>query len=117
MVERRTRKKKNTSAATITNQGFTYRLRQYSVNGEEHYLIVKKRIPSNNEEVEDIFEDWCHNLTVRKPKRIPSVRKLSHRVQRKEYLKENSYPIPKTGPISYADALKKNLKYRPNYIP
>jgi len=81
-------------------------------------LIVKKKIPSN-EEVEDIFEDWCHNLTVRKPKnRIqPRVRKLSHRAQRKEYLKENSYPIPKTGPISYADALKKNLKYRPNYIP
>jgi len=116
MVERRTKRKKRD--ATITNQGFTYRLRQYSVNGEEHYLIVKKKIPSN-EEVEDIFEDWCHNLTVRKPKnRIqPRVRKLSHRAQRKEYLKENSYPIPKTGPISYADALKKNLKYRPNYIP
>jgi len=118
MMERsqqRTRKNKKRDA-TITNQGFTYRLRQYSVNGEEHYLIVKKRIP-NDEEVEDIFQDWCHNLTVRKPKRIPRVRKLSHRAQRKEYLKENSYPIPKTGPISYADALKKNLKYRPNYIP
>jgi len=114
MVDRRTKRKKRD--ATITNQGFTYRMRQYSVNGEEHYLIVKKKIPSN-EEVEDIFEDWCHNLTVRKPKRIPRVRKLSHRAQRKEYLKENSYPIPKTGPISYADALKKNLKYRPNYIP
>jgi len=115
MVERRSRKKKR-GDATITNQGFTYRLRQYSVNGEEHYLIVKKRIPSN-EEVEDIFEEWNHNLTIKKPKRIPRVRKLSHRAQRKEYLKENSYPMPKIGPITYADALKKNLKYRPNYIP
>lgn len=37
--------------------------------------------------------------------------------QRKEYLRQNSYPTPDQGPISYADALKKNLKFRPNYIP
>jgi len=118
MKERRqTRRKKG--EATITNQGtgFTYRLRQYSVNGEEHTLIVRKKIPTEQEEVEDIFKQWSHNLDAeRRAKRAARVRKLSHRAQRKEFLKEHSYPQV-TGPSSYADALKKNLKYRPNYIP
>jgi len=117
MKERRQRRKKG--EATITNKGtgFTYRLRQYSVNGEEHTLIVRKKIPTEQEEVEDIFKQWSHNLDLeRKAKRAARVRKLSHRAQRKEFLREHSYPQV-TGPSSYADALKKNLKYRPNYIP
>jgi len=117
MKERRQRRKKG--EATITNQGtgFTYRLRQYSVNGEEHTIIVRKKIPTEQEEVEDIFKQWSHNLDAeRRAKRAARVRKLSHRAQRKEFLREHSYP-QLTGPASYADALKKNLKYRPNYIP
>lgn len=117
MKERRQRRKKG--EATITNQGtgFSYRLRQYSVNGEEHTIIVRKKIPTEQEEVEDIFKQWSYNLDAeRRAKRAARVRKLSHRAQRKEFLRENSYPQV-TGPASYADALKKNLKYRPNYIP
>ena len=93
MLERRTKKKRE---ATVTNQGFSYRLRQYSCNGEEHYLIVKKKVPSN-EEVEDIFTDWIQNLDEHRRIRPPRVRKLSHRAQRKEYLKQNSYPVPDQG--------------------
>jgi len=117
MKERRQRRKKG--EATITNQGtgFTYRLRQYSVNGEEHTIIVRKKIPTEQEEMEDIFKQWSHNLDAeRRAKRAARVRKLSHRAQRKEFLREHSYPQV-TGPSSYADALKKNLKFRPNYIP
>lgn len=129
MAERREKNKTNKSQqrrkkgeATITNvnQGFTYRLRQYSVNGEEHYLIVKKRMPANaDQEVEDIFQDWVHNMEEKRRVRrhTPRVRKLSHRAQRKEYLRHNGYEIPEQGPLSYADALKKNLKFKPNYIP
>merc|ERR1712038_2092617 len=61
MKERhQTRRKKG--EATITNQGtgYTYRLRQYIVNGEEHTLIVRKKIPGEVEEVEDIFKAWNH---------------------------------------------------------
>jgi len=117
MKERRQRRKKG--EATITNQGtgFSYRLRQYSVNGEEHTIIVRKKIRTEQEEVEDIFKQWSYNLDAeRRAKRAARVRKLSHRAQRKEFLRENSYPQV-TGPASYADALKKNLKFRPNYIP
>jgi len=117
MKERhQTRRKKG--EATITNQGtgYTYRLRQYSVNGEEHTLIVRKKIPGEVEEVEDIFKAWNHNLDNERRKGRRVARKLSHRAQRKEFLKQHSYPKV-TGPASYADALKKNLKFRPNYIP
>jgi len=117
MKERRQRRKKG--EATITNQGtgFSYRLRQYSVNGEEHTIIVRKKIHTEQEEVEDIFKQWSYNLDAeRRAKRAARVRKLSHRAQRKEFLRVNSYPQV-TGPSSYADVLKKNLKFRPNYIP
>ena len=97
----------------------------------------------------DIFKAWNHNLDNERRKGRRVARKLSHRAQRKEFLKQHSYPkvtgtlhtylmltdITKgsqgsqvilrsnekvtyfSGPASYADALKKNLKFRPNYIP
>ena len=96
----------------------------------------------------DIFKAWNHNLDNERRKGRRVARKLSHRAQRKEFLKQHSYPKVTgtlrisyverqlrraqwsqvilrsnekvtyfSGPASYADALKKNLKFRPNYIP
>jgi len=98
---------------------FSLRMKHYNKDGKDHYLIVKKPEPTENVEVEDIFADWrvCALDTVedRKRQRTPRVRKLSHRAERKEMLRDAT--IPNEGPLLYADILKKGLKFRPNNAP
>merc|ERR1711894_464054 len=98
---------------------YSFKMKHYNKNGKEHYLIVKKAEPTEKVEVEDIFEDWRANtlddINDRKRRRTPRVRKLSHKAQRKEMLREDSTPAE--GPLLYAEVLKKNLKFRPNNAP
>jgi len=98
---------------------YSFRMKHYNKNGKEHYLIVKKAESTEKVEVEDIFEDWRANtlddINDRKRQRTPRVRKLSHKAQRKEMLREDSTPAE--GPLLYAEVLKKNLKFRPNNGP
>jgi len=98
---------------------YSFRMKHYNKDGKDHYLIVKKSEPTEKVEVEDIFADWraCALDTIddRKRQRTPRVRKLSHRAQRKEMLREDA--IPQEGPLRYADILKKGLKFRPNNAP
>ena len=71
---------------------YSLRMKHYNKDGKDHYLIVKKPEPTENAEVEDIFADWrvCALDTVedRKRQRTPRVRKLSHRAERKEMLRD-----------------------------
>ena len=75
---------------------FSLRMKHYNKDGKDHYLIVKKPEPTENVEVEDIFADWrvCALDTVedRKRQRTPRVRKLSHRAERKEMLRDATIP-------------------------
>ena len=75
---------------------YSFKMKHYNKNGKEHYLIVKKAEPTEKVEVEDIFEDWRANtlddINDRKRQRTPRVRKLSHKAQRKEMLREDSTP-------------------------
>merc|ERR1711936_387221 len=64
-------------------------------------------------EVEDIFADWNKNLReIKRPRKItPRIRKISHRAERKEMLKEAKNEAEKAqGPLTYSQMLKKNLK-------
>merc|ERR1719297_448631 len=66
-------------------------LKEIVKKGETHYYVMKKEIAEpQNVEVEDLFEDWKHNLTpIKRPiKLTPRARKISHRAERKEMLKE-----------------------------
>ena len=71
-------------------------MKHYNKDGKDHYLIVKKPEPIEKVEVEDIFSDWrstaLDTIDERRRQRTPRVRKLSHRQQRKEMLRENSTP-------------------------
>jgi len=83
--------------------------------GEKHYYIIKKEIeePSNMGDVEDIFADWNKNFAhIKRPRSIrPRVRKISHRAERKEMLKEaNKCEEAIKGPLTYSQMLRKNLK-------
>merc|ERR1711936_1142617 len=83
--------------------------------GEKHYYIIKKEIeePSNMGDVEDIFADWNKNFAhIKRPRSIrPRVRKISHRAERKEMLKEaNKCEEAIKGPLTYSQILRKNLK-------
>ena len=75
---------------------YSFRMKHYNKDGKDHYLIVKKSEPAEKVEVEDIFADWraCAMDTIddRKRQRTPRVRKLSHRAQRKEMLREDTIP-------------------------
>ena len=93
-----------------------FRFKQYKTAGQEHYLIVKKKVeaPMNTE---DIFCDWRNNLVDSFEKRRQAAlaarkqrsRKFSNRALRKELLKEIDAE-EKQKPKSYSDMLKKNLK-------
>jgi len=83
--------------------------------GEKHYYIIKKEIedPSNMGDVEDIFADWNKNFAhIKRPRSIrPRVRKISHRAERKEMLKEaQKCEEAIQGPLTYSQMLRKNLK-------
>merc|ERR1712088_880585 len=98
---------------------YSFRMKHYNKDGKDHYLIIKKPESTERTEVEDIFEDWracaLDNIEDRKRQRTPRVRKLSHRQQRKEMLRDDT--TPSEGPMLYSDMLKKNLKFRPNNAP
>ena len=58
----------------------------------------------------DIFKAWNHNLDNERRKGRRVARKLSHRAQRKEFLKQHSYPkVTGTLNISYVRD-KKEMK-------
>ena len=67
-------------------------LREIERKGETHYYVMKKEVsePVTIGEVEDIFADWNKNFAeLKKQKPIrPRVRKISHRAERKEMIKE-----------------------------
>jgi len=89
-------------------------LREIVRSGETHYYLMKKEISEPvNIEVEDIFADWNTNFAeLKKPKAVrPRVRKISHRAERKEMLKEElKRGVQYEGPMTYAQMLRKNLK-------
>ena len=89
-------------------------LREIVRKGETHYYLMKKEISEpDNMEVEDIFADWSKNFAeVKKPKAVrPRVRKISHRAERKEMIKEElKRDDQHHGPKTYAQMLRKNLK-------
>merc|ERR1719232_1692262 len=82
-------------------------MREIVKKGETHYYLMKKEL-----EEQDIFADWKQNLETRKRKTVkPRVRKISHRAERKEMLKEVKSELEKTqGPLTYSEMLRKNLK-------
>ena len=75
---------------------YSFRMKHYNKDGKDHYLIIKKPESTEETEVEDIFEDWracaLDNIEDRKRQRTPRVRKLSHRQQRKEMLRDDTTP-------------------------
>lgn len=94
-------------------------LKEFTKNGQEHYLLVKNKLskPQEAMEVEDIFRDWRSNLVdIFEQRRLAALaarknrkRKLSNRALRKELLREID-EAEKKKPMSYSDILKKNLK-------
>merc|ERR1719510_307726 len=99
---------------------YSFRMKHYNKDGKDHYLIVKKPEPIEKVEFEDIFSDWrttaLDTIDERRRQRTPRIRKLSHRQQRKEMLREDS-TSESEGPMLYSDILKKGLKFRPNNAP
>ena len=89
-------------------------LREIVKKGETHYLVVRKDVKEPQTlEMEDIFADWNKNLSETRRQHKPRVRKISHRAERKEMLKEVRMENEKVqGPKTYSDILKKNLKIR-----
>jgi len=95
-----------------------FRLCEFKNKAGSHYLLVKRKekpmtLPF---EVEDIFAEWKPNFGEEGPlvERVKRVRRLSHRQQRKDIIKkaENEENKKITGPLTYCDVLKKNLKWR-----
>ena len=94
-------------------------LKEFQKAGENRFLVVKKKpvLPKITMDAEDIFKDWRSNLEDIFEQRQKAAlaargnrkRKLSNRALRKELLREIDEEEKKR-PVSYADALKKNLK-------
>ena len=87
-------------------------MKEIERQGEKHYYVMKKEVAapeSNLAQVEDIFADWNRNFARIKRARAakPRVRKLSHRAERKEMLKEAREV---QGPLTYSQMVRKNLK-------
>merc|ERR1711994_105280 len=80
-------------------------LKEIVKKGETHYYLMKKEIAEpQNVEIEDLFEDWKHNLTpIKRPRKLtPRARKISHRAERKEMLKEEKSASERVqGPLTY----------------
>lgn len=95
-----------------------FKLCEFKNKAGSHYLVVRQRDQSSNIpiEVEDIFAEW--NWGEEEKVKVKRVRKLSHRQQRKEIIKEaeqqndDKKTKEHVGPLSYCDALKKNLKLK-----
>jgi len=90
-------------------------LKEIENKGEKHFYVVKREVedPSNMTAVEDIFADWSSNFSkIKRPRTIkPRTRKLTHRAERKEMLKE----VEETetfiqGPLTYSQMVRKHLK-------
>jgi len=109
MLERKMNKK-------AASESTKHVLKQFKKNGKEHFLVVKKKTESLPD-MEDIFADWKPNLVDAHEQRKQAAinarkqrtRKLSNRAMRKELVKEIEEAENKK-PMSYSDALKKNLK-------
>merc|ERR1712038_1379780 len=90
-------------------------LREIVRKGETHYYLMKKEVsePVTAGEVEDIFADWNRNFSeLKKQKSIrPRVRKISHRDERKEMIKEERRRDFQ-GPLTYSQMLRKNMKMK-----
>lgn len=87
-------------------------LREIVRKGETHYYLMKKEMKEPViTEVEDIFADWNKNLgELKRPKTIrPRTRKISHRAERKEMIKQEMKREVQ-GPLTYSQMLRKNLK-------
>merc|ERR1711892_828594 len=93
-------------------------MREFLDKGEKHYILVKKSIPEQNseKESEEIFAD-CKSMffNMESARNIrPRKRKISHRQERKEMLKEAEKEVAKVyGPQTYSEILKKHLKIKP----
>jgi len=91
-----------------------FMLKEIDNKGEKHYYIIKKEIePSNMTAVEDIFADWNSNFArIKRPRTSkPRVRKISHRAERKEMVKEaKKVEEALQGPLTYSQMVRKNLK-------
>jgi len=88
-------------------------LREIVKKGETHYYLMKKEISEPvNTEVEDIFADWNKNFAeLKKPRAVRQrVRKISHRAERKEMIKQERKNDVTQGPMTYSQMLRKNLK-------
>jgi len=90
-------------------------LKEIENQGEKHYYVMKKDInePSNMTAVEDIFADWSSNFArIKRPRTIkPRTRKISHRAERKEMVKEAKMAEEVVqGPLTYSQMVRKNLK-------
>merc|ERR1712172_114277 len=84
-------------------------LKEIVKKGETHYYVMKKEVEPQELEPEDIFADWSHNLRViKRPRKLtPRTRKISHRAQRKEMLKQQNQT---QGPLTYSQMVRKNLR-------
>merc|ERR1711971_337982 len=113
MAQRRMLERKMAKKA-LSTESTKHVLREFQKDGKDHYLIVKKKTVTHPD-MEEILSDWNQNLDdashqQRKQAAIVArktrTRKLSNRALRKSLVKENE----KKKPVSYSDALKKNLK-------
>jgi len=110
MLERKMNKKAATESAKHV-------LKQFKKDGQEHFLVIKKKNEIGLPAVEDIFADWKPNLVDAHEQRKQAAiharkhrtRKISNRALRKELVKEIEEAENKK-PMSYSDVLKKNLK-------
>merc|ERR1711971_926577 len=110
MLERKVAKK------ALSTESTKHVLREFQKDGKDHYLIVKKKTVTNPD-MEEILSDWNQNLDASHQQRKQAAivarktrtRKLSNRALRKSLVKEIE-ENEKKKPVSYSDALKKNLK-------
>merc|ERR1712112_406089 len=94
-------------------------MREFTENGEKHFILVKKPVSSKTSEKasEEIFNDWKNIFSDIKSSAYlkPRKRKISHRQERKELIKEAIHSEEQVfGPLTYSDMLKKNLKIKPD---
>lgn len=96
----------------------SYQLKEYKAsNGEAHFIVVRTKGEESDvtakttaKNIEDFFADWRVNLQRRRAQRRPRHRKLSHRAERRQIIQ--SAATTPTAPLSYAEALQRNLKIR-----
>ena len=92
-----------------------FMLKEIEKQGQKHYYVIKKEkeYPSTMLDVEDIFADWKNNFAKIKRPRVlkPRTRKISHRAERKQIIKDAKTAEEQTqGPLTYSQIVKRNLK-------